>query len=927
MRRRFLSTPAVAVAAVLGTSSIALAGHAGGSPNKPLDSHLVGRQGGGSVLTPQNQFVTPAGMTIEQQGQPLDMQVSPDGKTAVDLTKSQDTPGQFTVLDLVGHRVLQQYTPPVGVGSADVSSVGLLYSPDGRTLWASQSGDILKFAVSAGGTLSSPKVIALPPSADVPPPTDAGGGPAQPLPSDMAWAPDGRHIVVVLNGWNTIAELDATTGSLGRQTRVGVAPRDVVVINGHAYVGNEGGRQPTSTDFTNYSYDSPVVAEKTDGRASTGTVSEVDLNARKVVGTYRVGLDPSSLLGHGTDLLVTNSSDDTVSVIDTTARQVTQTFNVNPLPGQPYGSSPNALAFLDPTHLVVSLGRDNALALYTYTGAHAAAAFSGLIPTGWYPGTIQFDRQLGRLVVASMKGVGSLGYPRTISEGPGTSPATGPQAYADKGTISLIPTPKPTELATYTAQVFANNQWNGLTARNRKGSGGAAPVAVPVRVGDPSKIKHVFLIVKENRTYDQVLGDDPRGNGHPAYTQFGQRVTPNHHALARQFPLVDNLYSAGTNSAVGHTWLDGAFVNDYLERSYANYVRNYGQPDALVYPKTGFLWDNATAHGLTARVWGEYAEYFTDPTGRDAQGTWSQWYRDSKILEGKAQGKLHAPVGYFTTKSDIPSLNKILEPDYPNFQLQIPDQYRADIFLRDLKGYEKTGKLPSLNMLWVMDDHTSGIYPGQPIPTSAVADNDLATGRIIDGISHSKFWKDSAVLVVEDDSQNGIDHVDGHRNILLAASPYAKRGAVVHTYYSQLNVTRTIEQILGLPPMNQLDLAAEPMYDLFTNTADNRPYNAQPNRVPLDILDPPAAALTGMARAWADWSAKQNFNSEDEIAFAPFNRLTWYTSNNFTKPYPGDTKVMTPAEVLAKYPQTSNQSKGADEPRTRAQTPHTPGQH
>jgi len=249
VRRHFLSTPAVVVAAVLGTSSIALAGHAGGG-NRPLDSHRVGRQGGGVVLTPQNQFVTPAGVTIEQQGQPMDMQVSPDGKTAVDLTKSQDTPGEFTVVDLVAHRVLQQYTPPAGLGSGDVSSVGLLYSPDGRTLWASQSGDIMKFAVGKSGTLSHPQVIALPPSADVPPPTDAGGGTAQPLPSDLAWAADGRHIVVVLNGWNTIAELDAATGTLGRQTRVGVAPRDVVLINGHAYVGNEGGRQPTATDFT-----------------------------------------------------------------------------------------------------------------------------------------------------------------------------------------------------------------------------------------------------------------------------------------------------------------------------------------------------------------------------------------------------------------------------------------------------------------------------------------------------------------------------------------------------------------------------------------------------------------------------------------------------------------------------------------------------
>ncbi len=298
--------------------------------------------------------------------------------------------------------------------------------------------------------------------------------------------------------------------------------------------------------------------------------------------SFTVGLDPSALIAHGQDVLVTNSNDDTVSVIDTSVHgsaAVVQTVNVNPLPGQPFGSSPNALAFLDSGHLVVSLARDNALAIYGWADARTPLTFQGLIPAGWYPGRVLLDSQLRQLVVANQAGVGALEHNATIYEGAGTKSATGKQVYADRGSISLVPLPQAQEMKAYTNRVFGNNRWNTLAARNQIGNGRTAPTAVPLRLGDPSKIKHVFLIVKENRTYDLVLGDDPRGNGDPALAQFGAAVTPNIHAIARVGPLIDNEYSAGTNSAVGHTWLDSAFVNDYLERSYANYVRDYGQPD------------------------------------------------------------------------------------------------------------------------------------------------------------------------------------------------------------------------------------------------------------------------------------------------------------------------------------------------------------
>jgi YVTN family beta-propeller protein len=858
----------------------------GGFDNVPLADRLVGRQPNGSVLDPDNQFLAPAGDTIEQAGRPMAVRVRPDGRTAVDLT--WDSMGLLTVVDLAHRRVLQRYAPPHGVGGGDVSFDGLLYSPDGSRLWAAQTDGLLRFDVAADGRLSHPLAIPLP-----------AANRLAPIPAGLAWAPDRRHLLVTLNGNNTLGILDLATNRLAAEIPVGNAPRDVVVVRGQAYVSNQGGRPATSTDFTNLSFGTPVVADPRDGAASTGTVSQVDLATRQQVRTYAVGLQPTALLASGDDLLVANSNDDSVSVIDTRRQAVAQTFNVNPVPGAPFGSSPNSLLMLDGGHLAVSLGRDNAVAVFAYHGPYHQPAFDGLVPTGWYPASLQADPPLHRWVVASQKGVGSLGRPRTITEGPGIRPVTGRNVYPEIGTVSLVAGPDPVRIRGYTAQVFANNQWNGMVERNRGGGGHTVPVAVPRRIGDPSPIKHVFLLVKENRTYDQVLGDDPRGNGRPAYAQFGGSVTPNLHALARQYPLIDNLYSDGTLSADGHNWLDQAFVNDYIEREFGSFGRSYPSngSDALAYARSGFIWDDAARHRVSTEVWGEYAGFFGGPDGAAPQGSWAQWYRDAQIMEGRAGGQPHVPVGYNRTRSDIPSLNRILERDYPGFGLQIPDQYRADIFLRDFGRFERDGRLPQLNLLWLPDDHTAGTSPGLPTPAAEVADNDLAVGRIVEAISHSRYWSSSAVFVIEDDSQNGIDHVDGHRNVALIVSPYARRGAVVHDYYSQLNMVRTIEQILGLPPMNQLDLAATPMYDAFTNTPDLTPYTARPNQVPLDTMNPVASALAGTAAAWALWSARQNWSSEDRVDMARSNRDLWYWSTGFAVPFPGDRRVLRPEQV------------------------------
>jgi hypothetical protein len=882
---RKLTRPAMAVvAAIVVTAVGAGAAYAGGAfGNSPLAHHTVGKQPNGSYLMQTNQYVTPAGDVIKENGRPFGLALSPDGKTAAALNTGGATTGIVTVFDLVKHTVLQQ------TGSGKISDGGVIYSPDGKDLWAARPGDLQRFPVNADGTLGTPITVALP-----------GVGGHSAVPAGLAWAPNG-NLLVTLSANNTLGVVDTTSNTLVRQIPVGNVPTSVVVINGKAYVSNQGGRTAQPGDQTDSSYGTPIVTNNS-AVPTTGTVSEVDLGSATQVKTFPVGLEPSALLAVGTNLLVANTDDDSVSSIDTVKQQVGRTFAANPAPGAPYGAQPNGLTMLDPTHLAVSLGRDNAVAVYGYQDAYAQPGFEGLIPTGSFPTGIAQDAALGKLVVGSEQGIGSVGANGTVAEGTGTTPGTSHLGYNFVGTVQTIATPTPAQMATYSQQVFQNNQWNGLEQRNEAGSSKTTPVAVPLRVGDPSTIQHVFLIVKENRTYDQVLGDVAKGNGDASLAQFGQKITPNIHSLATTFPLIDNLYSDGTNSAEGHHWLDQAFVNNYMQQMYGNYTRSYQTGDPMSNAPSGWIWDNALSHGKSVVNFGEQIDSYTDAGGNGTTaGSWTNWLHDSQVLDGSATGPLNYPLGTYTAKTDIPSLAKITKPDFPNFDLNIPDQYRAAMFQNDFAGYVKNSNLPALNLMWVMNDHTAGTTPGGITPEAHVADNDLAVGKIVDTISHSPYWKNSAIFVVEDDSQNGVDHVDGHRTPALVISPYANRGAVVDTYYSQLNMMRTIEQILGLPPMNQEDMAAEPMYDAFTNKPNLTPYATLPNIVPLTETNPqPAAATTAagaLQSAWAQWSAKQNWKTEDMVNMAQGNRDTWYASNGFTQPYPGDTKVLMPGEV------------------------------
>jgi hypothetical protein len=431
-------------------------------------------------------------------------------------------------------------------------------------------------------------------------------------------------------------------------------------------------------------------------------------------------------------------------------------------------------------------------------------------------------------------------------------------------------------LARHTAEVNRNNRLAYSLAGLRKPRPDARPVPVPLRHGEPSVFKHVIYVIKENRTYDQVFGDVKEGKGDPNLVLFGEKVTPNHHALARQFTLFDNFYCSGVLSADGHSWANAAYVTDYLEKAFGAFTRSYPDDgrDPLAFPPTGFLWDNALKHKKTLRVYGEFvAEKPYYPKGT----TWADFYNDHK------NGTRKVPV---TIRINLKSLEPYTHPTYPYFPLLAPDQYRADLFLEDLRSFEKKGQMPNLTIMSLPCDHTAGTSRGYPTPRAMVADNDLALGRIVEAVSKSRFWKETCILVVEDDPQNGFDHVDAHRTVALVISPYTRRKFVDHVQYNQTGVVKTIELMLGLPPMNQLDLSATPMRGCFQDRPDLTPYKALPSNVKLDEMNPSLKDLKGPALFWAKKSLELDFEGADRADEDTLNRILWHTMRGYATPYP-----------------------------------------
>ncbi len=915
-----LTTALVAVLAAVGVGVAAVANVG------PFGNSEVGQTTAQGTLLPSNQWVTPLGTRIlDNNARLVSSSISPDGKYLAALGWNNFS-GYLTIVNLHTQKIVQQQalvTGPSGNQDYSVAADGPLWSSDGSTLWVPQSAYLDRFSFDAStGQASETATILLcgqpaTASACTYGPTNAQGAY---LPSGMALSPDGSSLYVALNGANALGVIDTATNTLAKMIPVGNAPRQVVLTNGgqDAYVSNEGGEPAQAGQFTNLSDGTPIVSNKSTGAASTGTVSVVDLGSGSESQEIKVGLQPTAMYLNGNALMVANSNDDSLSVINTNSNKVTQTVSTNPVPGAKVGSYADSISMPDSSHVLVSIGRDNAIAEYTWNGLKTKMTYDGLMPTDWYPVNAQPDPALGAgtIVVTNDKGIGARGPESTIDKGPYTKPATGHNTYDDTGSVTLFTLPtSASDLAGDTKQVFTDNAWDQIGPID-SGAYDTVPSVIPARLGGSSPIKHVVVIVKENRTYDQVLGDLGAGNGDPALAQFGQTITPNFHALAQRFGNLDNFYDEGTLSADGHNWIVQSEANDYVEKEFGAFYRSYPSQggDALAYQRDGFLWNAAAKSGKSVRDYGEYAynPYSQPPP------SWDKWYKSSQILEGKQKGTLPVPTCKYKTSSDIPSLEKILDPCFPNFQLNIPDQYRVDMFNQEFQQQEKTGKMPRLTFMWLMNDHTAGVGSGDPYPVAEVADNDLAVGRVVDEISHSKFWKSTAIFVVEDDTQNGVDHVDGHRAPTFVISPYSA-GGVQDQYDSQVNMVRTIEQILGIKPMNQEDSAAEPMYSAFSATPNFAPYDVLANRIPLTLGAPgyPSTITSGplkgtggvpssmrrVYQAWARWSRShtRHFNGigarPDRANPAQLDRLDWYSAHNWTVAYPGDKRIDLPNQV------------------------------
>ncbi|MFF8406678.1 alkaline phosphatase family protein [Streptomyces sp. NPDC015684] len=855
----------------------------------------VGQTTARGQVVSSDQYIAPYGdRLVIDNGKIMSSSVSPDGShLAASVT---DGGSALAVVDLKDWKVQQLVGTSAAstprLSSNSVGQEGPTYSPDGSQLWLGQTDGYTRFTVNPDGSVTDPKPVRIP-----------ADGAKHALVGEAVFSPDGSTVYSAVNGQNRVVAIDAATGAVEQTWAVGNAPRDMALVGSKLYVGNEGGRPAKPGDTTINSYGTQVPADPKTAATTTGTLSVIDVtNPSASVASIDVGLHPTALYAKKGALFVTNTATNDVSVVDTSTDKVVQTIATQPWPEASVGYEPDGVTLTDDGHLLVTLGRANAVAVYRYKSPQEPVSYIGLLPTDYFPAEIATVGD--QVVVSNTRGVDARRP--TTSGGHGTHDTT--------SSVQRFTLPGDSVIRSRTVKVFQQNGWTPGSVKFTKGHGKARPVPVPARLGEPSTIKHVFLLVKENRTYDQVFGDVPEGNGDPSLAQFGENVTPNQHALAEQFGLYDNTYDIGTNSAEGHNWLMQADDPEYTESSAGEYARSYDtEDDALGHQRTGFIWTGAQAAGKSVRDFGEFQQFLTKPSG----ASWQNLYCDSKNMAATGQDTAYP----LDSSSPIPSLNDVSVHGFPKFDTSVPDVYRTEIWKRD---FERNGPA-NLNMFWLSSDHTGG-----PAGAAAqVADNDLAVGRIVDEITHSPYWKDSAIFVVEDDSQAGLDHVDGHRAPIQIISPWARHGGVDSRYYTQITMIRTIEQILGIHPMNQKDSAASPMRGAFTRHPDYTPFDALPNRTSLtDGLktppscgldtpapqDPHAAAVPSakvpadkqaLAAKWDRWKSKQRLTGPHAVPDfanpAQMNHLTWYETHEWKKPYPGEHRIYAPDDVPGAY--------------------------
>jgi YVTN family beta-propeller protein len=825
------------------------------------------------VLMPYNRIIDPAGEQIyfgspELENHALDCALSPDGKTLAIM-------GRYRVLfyDIESRRLVFDLIPANedGLSGAVNTYSGIKwYRRGGKqyVLWSLVSQRSYSFVIMAqwdGQEANIRKRYQFLPAAPSP----------LALPNEIEIIRESKvdYLYVTLNGNNQVVKMDVDNGKIIWEANVGVAPYGVVAANGKLYVTNWGGGIPDETDpdVAGVAWGKAKVDPET-GSIREGSVTVLDPATGNVLNEIIVGLHPNDIVKSPDEnyVYVSNANSDYVSVIDTRAEKITETISVRLLGDENpfWGSSPNGLAISGKGKtLYVANGMDNALAVISLgskassKGKTDESVVKGFIPTGAYPGAVCLVNNRD-LFVANIEAEGARIADTTIIP-------TGEPAYNSHrmmASVSRISVPRKKQLANYSERVVRASLLFRMSLSLEDARKDMVPTPVPARIGEPSVFKHVVYIIKENRTYDQILGDIAEGDGEPALCVFGEEVTPNTHQLVRQFTLLDNYYVSGKSSAEGHQWTDAAIVTDNIEKNVRGWFRSYPhvQTDALVYSPSGFIWDNAIRHGKSVRIYGEAAiPVFSDSLN------WSSIYSDFKSDKPFV----------FTNKTTIKPVDDLLSPTYPGYDHHmVPDVLRAKAFIDELHAYEEMegDQWPELSLVALPNDHTAGTRPGFPTPRAMVADNDLALGQIVEAISKSRFWENTVIFVTEDDSQAGWDHVSAYRTVGIVISPYSQTQSLESTQYNQTSLVRTIEQILGLPPMNIVDATAMPMFDCFVSTPDNSTYTALPNKIPLDEMNPELSDLSGKALYFAKKSMNPEFTHVDRGNDQLLNRIIWF---------------------------------------------------
>lgn len=770
-----------------------------------------GYKGDGVTLLPSGWKIAPAGRAVIVGDLPMNLAPAPNGRFVAVSTSGYSKPA-ISIFDTHTLQFISRL-------ELDHTWLGLIWSPDGTRLYASGSSENVIYELTfTNGRLALAGNIRL---------RDAERHPGEGsienagFVAGMAMSADGTRLYAAELFGERVEAIDLT-----QQKSVAAAP-----LGAEAYT-------------TVLSPDGKTLYVSVWGASK---VDAFDAGTLAPKGEIAVGEHPNAmtLTRDGSRLFVACANTNAVYVVDTAAGKAVEQISVALEPKAPMGSTPNGLALSPDGRTLAVADADNNTVALADVSKPGASVVEGWVPVGWYPTGVLFDGDGTRLFVLDGKGLTSA--PNPLGPEPGAYRLEGQYSGAMfNGALSVIPVPNAAGLERMTARVRRLTPYSDAHRLAPAGAPGASPI--PRRVGDSSPIKHVFYIIRENRSYDQILGDVAKANGDPALTLFGEEVTPNAHALTNAFATFDNFYVNAEVSYDGHAWSTGAIATDFVQKMWpANYGRReglylseggYKMRNAygnIAAPPQGYLWDAAKRAHVSVRSYGEFV-------GWQERGG--------------------------TVQASVPGLDGLINLKYPPFDLSITDASREAIWEEEFVQMDASGTVPQLSILRLPDDHTNGTVPGARTPRAYVADNDAALGKIVDVISHSKVWKDAAIFVLEDDAQNGPDHVDAHRSPLLVISPFTKRGIVDSTLYTTSGVLRTMELILGIQPMTQYDAAATPLYNAFMTTPNLAPYTHLDARVPLDEKN-------DWATPGARRSIRMDFSEADLAPDLELNQVIW----------------------------------------------------